>query len=130
MRALDKHNYNYMEELLRFVAKYPAQRNPPPEGRRRTTVLMHSWVIKNTSTAARISYELQNYARETDNPRHKYYARIVHGPGVGAPSGQGTRPSMGGLGWKTIDEGVREIGTRAEFADHAQFLINKYLVQR
>lgn len=130
MKALDKHNYDYMEELLRYVAKYPPQRRLPPEGRQRTTVLMHSWIIKNTSTGARISYELQNYARDTVDPRHKYYARIVHGPGVGSPSGQGTYPSMGGLGWKTIDQGVEEIGTRAEFADHAQFLINKYLVGR
>lgn len=129
MDALRKHNYNYMEELLRYVAKYPAQRTPPPEGRRRTTTLMHSWLIRDTSMPARISAQLENFARETDNPRHKYYARIVHGPGVGG-SGQGTRPNMGSLGWKTIDQGVKEIGTRAEFADHAQYLMTKFLVSR
>lgn len=127
MRALDKYNYGYMEELLRYVSQYPGQRRPPPEGRQRTTALLHSWLIRETSNGARISYALENFARETDNPRHKYYARIVHGPGVGSPSGQGTYPSMGGLGWKTIDQGVAEIGTRKEFADHAQFLVNKHL---
>ena len=125
MRALDDHVEKYWEEVLRYLAPYPAQLNPPPRGRQRTTVLLHSWLIRDTSTATRISRQLENFARETDRPRHKYYARIVHGPGVGAPRGQGTRPPM--TGWKTVDQAIAEIGTRAEFADHAQFLITKYL---
>ena len=133
LSRLDKYTKEYMQELMEWVRVYPPSRfgkaMPGESGavRERTYELLNSWLVKRTSRGDGISYSLENWARERDRPRGKYYARIVHGPGVGSPRGQGTNPDMAGFGWRNIDNAIEEIGTREEFRANAQFIINKVL---
>lgn len=131
LNDLTKFNERSIKEYMNWIKKYPPQDTLPGEegGRKRTYVLLRSWRYKNTSTAAKISFTIENFARETDRPRGKYYARIVHGPGVGSPSGQSSfRPDMAALGWRNVNDAFTERGpgSRAEFRANAQYYVNKH----
>lgn len=115
--GLRKYNEGFVEEVIEEAQDYPDEENSGGRAYVRTYTLRDSWKARDTSTGSRISYTLENYARD---PRGRYYARRAH-------SNTTQSRNLADVGWRTIGEIMEVVGTRREFHAGAQTIITKLL---
>lgn len=114
---LHKFNKGFMEEVIEEAQDYPDESNEGARTYVRTYTLQQGWKLRNTSTAERISYTADNYARD---PRGRYYARWAHSNTMQAAN-------LAAVPWRTIGKIMEVVGTRKEFRASAQAIITKLL---